>query len=149
MLLLLFRYTIQLGSVEHFENKLEQIQAGLGLSVQEYTPVMYITERDGADEFFKIRNKLIIISDGYYYYILLVPSILMLIPIILAARLMMGSGGMMGGSSNNSNTQYIQYSASSGSGSSSGGRNIFQLGKAFPQGNTPLYMSPCSSSTIL
>ncbi|EER13651.1 cell division protein FtsH, putative [Perkinsus marinus ATCC 50983] len=51
---------------------------------------MYITERDGADEFFKI-----------------LPSILMLIPIILAARLMMGSGGMMGGSGSSSGGRNI------------------------------------------
>eukprot|EP00927_Polykrikos_kofoidii_P027404 TRINITY_DN2411_c0_g2_i1.p1 TRINITY_DN2411_c0_g2~~TRINITY_DN2411_c0_g2_i1.p1 ORF type:complete len:896 (-),score=169.82 TRINITY_DN2411_c0_g2_i1:158-2758(-) len=52
----------------------------------------------------------------------LLPSLLLIIPLIFAARAMSGGMGGMGGSQ----------------GGNSGGRNIFSIGKAFPQGQKDL-----------
>jgi AFG3 family protein len=93
--------TIQLGTLEAFEAKIEQLQADMGISPLDFVPVQYVSEGNLTGEFLSI-----------------LPSLLILIPMILVARGMasgFGAGGM-GGSAG------------------SGGRNIFNIGKATPAG---------------
>lgn len=72
--------TIQLGTPESFEAKLEQLQMELGLSPLDHVPIQYVNETEFLQELLPH-----------------IPSLLILIPLILAARAMAsGMGGPPG-----------------------------------------------------
>jgi len=72
--------TIQLGTPEAFEAKLEQLQNELGLSPLDHVPIQYVNETDFLAELLPH-----------------VPSLLILIPLILAGRAMASGMGGPGG----------------------------------------------------
>ncbi|CAE8615923.1 unnamed protein product [Polarella glacialis] len=92
--------TIQLGTPEAFEAKIEAVQLELGIGVMDQVPIQYVSETDFFSELLPY-----------------LPSLLILIPLAFAARSM--SGGMGG---------------PGGGGGGQGGRNMFNIGKAFPNG---------------
>jgi len=74
--------SIQLGTPEAFEAKLEQIQNELGVSPLDHVPIQYVNETD-------------VVAELLPY----LPTLLILIPLMMAARSMsgsMGSGGSGG-----------------------------------------------------
>lgn len=71
--------TIQLGTPEAFESKLEQMQSELGISPLDHVPIQYVNETDMLAELLPH-----------------LPSLLILIPLIFFARSMAGSMGMGG-----------------------------------------------------
>lgn len=85
-------YYFTIGSVEAFENKLEQIQQDLGVSPSDFVPVVYSYEGNFLNELFRV-----------------FPTLLLLGLTFMIFRSGMGSNV-----------------------SSSGGRNIFQVGRANP-----------------
>jgi AFG3 family protein len=92
-------YVIQLGSPDQFEGKLEAVQKELGIPVQEYIPIQYVTETSLGEDFFAA-----------------VPTLVAIASLFILVRFMNAAG------------------AAGGGGAMGGGRNIFQVGKAFPAG---------------
>lgn len=72
--------TIQLGTPESFEAKLEQLQTELGVSPLDHVPIQYLSE-----------------TDIFAELLVHLPSLLILIPLIVAARAMSGGMGPGGG----------------------------------------------------
>merc|ERR1719379_2190676 len=97
-------YIIQLGSPDQFEGKVESVQKELGIPVQEYIPIQYVSETSMAEDLLAA-----------------VPTLVAIASLAILVRFMNAASGSMGGM-----------------GGSSGGRNIFQVGKAFPAGKKDL-----------
>lgn len=75
--------SIQLGTLEAFESKIEQLQVEMGIGPMEFVPVQYVNEVSFVDTLLPM-----------------LPSLLILIPLVLAARSMTSgmSSGNVGGS---------------------------------------------------
>merc|ERR1719235_2520714 len=95
-------YIIQLGSPDQFEGKVESVQKELGIPVQEYIPIQYVSETSMAEDLLAA-----------------VPTLVAIASLAILVRFMNAASGSMGGMGG-------------------GGRNIFQVGKAFPAGKKDL-----------
>jgi len=72
--------SIQLGTPEAFEAKIEQLQADMGIKPLEYVPIQYVSETSIASELMPM-----------------LPTLLILIPLLFAARGIASGMGQMGG----------------------------------------------------
>lgn len=101
--------TIQLGTPEAFESKLEQAQSALRLARADHVPIQYVSEFDYGG---------MLLAYG--------PSMLIIVSLMLGLRGMM-NGNPMGG--------FPGAGGMGGPMGGSGGRTMFNMGKAFPDGN--------------
>jgi len=106
---------IQLGSVDAFEIKLEQVQYALGIESADRVPIQYVREFN---------------YNGFLYAY--GPTVLIMASLMLAARGMM-NGNPMGGLPGRGGM-----GGPMGGGAKGGGRNMFNMGKAFPEGTKPM-----------
>merc|ERR1719478_472127 len=73
-------YIIQLGSPDQFEGKVESVQKELGIPVQEYIPIQYVSETSMAEDFLAA-----------------VPTLVAIASLAILVRFMNAASGSMGG----------------------------------------------------
>lgn len=63
-----YRYYFNIGSVESFEEKLEEAQETLGIDPHNYVPVTYVSEMNWFQELFKLVPLALLVGSLWYIF---------------------------------------------------------------------------------